>query len=342
MATIDLRSDTVTQPGPAMRRAMAEAPVGDDVYGEDPTVRRLEARAAELLGMEAALFVPSGTMANQIALQAQTRPGDVVLTAPGSHILEYEGGGAAALSGVQIRTLGAEGRFSADHLGAALPPDDPHCAPVTLVALENTHNNAGGLVFPLAELRALCRLARERGLRLHLDGARLFNAAIASGVDAAEWASHFDTVSFCLSKGLGAPVGSLLCSSRAQRPALDRVRKRLGGGMRQAGILAAAGLYALEHHVDRLADDHEAARQLAAGLAELGARIERAPETNIVMFHAADPAAFARAARACEVLLNPPHGSRFRAVTHLDVSLDGVQMVLQRLRGVLPTGSAGR
>jgi threonine aldolase len=329
---IDLRSDTVTLPTPAMREAMARAEVGDDVYGEDPTVRRLEARVAELLGKEAALFFPSGTMANQASLHALTRPGDVVAAAAGAHVLKYEGGAAAALAGVQIHQLGSDGRFGAEDVRAALPPADPHYAPLSVVAVENTHNDAGGRVFPFDDLAPLAALARERGLRLHLDGARLWNAAVASGIPAAHWAEPFDTVSVCLSKGLGAPAGSLVASSAPLRAELLRVRKRLGGGMRQAGILAAAGLHALEHHVERLAEDHAHAGRLAEGLAALGLRVERAPETNIVMFHADDdPPGFWRSAAEAGVRFNPPSGTRLRAVTHQGVDRTAVEDALARL-----------
>jgi threonine aldolase len=328
---IDLRSDTVTLPTPAMREAMARAELGDDVYGEDPSVARLEARVAEILGKPAALFFPSGTMANQAALHALTRPGDVVLAARDCHILRYESGAAAALAGLQIQVLGSGGRFGADDVRAALPLPDPHFAPVRVVAVENTHNDAGGKVFPPDSLREVAALARERGLRLHLDGARLWNAVEASGISASSWAEPFDTVSVCLSKGLGAPVGSLVAGSAELRAALLRVRKMLGGGMRQAGVLAAAGLYALEHHRVRLADDHARARRLADGLAALGLRVEGMPETNIVMFHAEQPLAFWRAALEQGVRLGFPNGTRLRAVTHLDVADGDVEEALARL-----------
>jgi threonine aldolase len=316
-----------------MREAMARAEVGDDVYGEDPTVARLEARAAALLGKEAALFFPSGTMANQASLQALTRPGDVVLAAAGCHVLAYESGAASALAGLQIRELGGGGRFGADDVRACLPPPDPHFAPVSVVAVENTHNGAGGRVFPFDSLGALAELARERGLRLHLDGARLWNAAIASGIEPARWAAVFDTVAVCLSKGLGAPAGSLVACAAALRPRLLRARKMLGGGMRQAGILAAGGLHALEHHVERLRDDHANAARLAEGLADLGLRVEAPPETNIVMFHADEALAFWRAAWESGVRFNPPSGTRLRAVTHLDVGPGDVEEALARLAG---------
>jgi threonine aldolase len=332
---IDLRSDTVTLPTPAMREAMARAELGDDVYGEDPTVARLEARVAELLGKEAALFFPSGTMANQASLHVLTRPGDVVLASQDCHILRYESGAAAALAGLQIQSLGSAGRFAAEDVAAALPPPDAHFARVPLVALENTHNDAGGRVFPFEELGRIAALARERGLRLHLDGARLLNAVVASGIPAASWAAPFDTVSVCLSKGLGAPVGSVVASARDLRGELHRVRKRLGGGMRQVGGLAAAGLHALEHHVERLRDDHANAARLASGLEALGLRVEGKPETNIVMFHVPEALAFWRAAGAKGVRFNPPDGSRLRAVTHLDVEAADVEDALERLASCL-------
>jgi threonine aldolase len=260
-----------------------------------------------------------------------TRPGDVVLAARDCHILRYESGSAAALAGLQIQVLGSGGLFGADDVRAVLPPPDPHFAPVRVVAVENTHNDAGGKLFPLDALGEVAALARERGLQLHLDGARLWNAVEASGVAAATWAEPFDTVSVCLSKGLGAPVGSLVACSAALRGALLRVRKMLGGGMRQAGMLAAAGLYALEHQRTRLREDHAHARRLAEGLAALGLRVEGVPETNIVMFHAKDPLAFWRAALAQGVRFNPPSGSRLRAVTHLGVAAEDVDDALARL-----------
>jgi len=344
MKTIDLRSDTVTRPTPAMREAMARAEVGDDVYGEDPTVNRLQAVAAELLGKEAAIFVPSGTMANQLAARGLTQHGDVVLAGEGAHILRYESGAAAALSGVQIKTVGHGGLFDADEVRAAMVPADHHYAPVTLVAMENTHNSAGGRVFPLKSLKRIAAFARERGLRLHLDGARLFNAVVATGIPAATWAEPFDTVSFCLSKGLGAPVGSLVCGSSSVIDRVHRFRKMYGGGMRQAGILAAAGLHALEHHVDRLAEDHHNAQRLAAGLQRLGLKVDPPPETNMVLFEVEDTMAFLSAASTCGVLINPVAERRFRAVTHLDVTAADIAAALDRLGRALAElhGAAGR
>ncbi|MEW6268645.1 MAG: low-specificity L-threonine aldolase [Thermodesulfobacteriota bacterium] len=330
MRTIDLRSDTVTRPTAAMRAAMAEAEVGDDVYGEDPTVNALQEEAARRTGKEAALFVPSGTMANQAALRALTRHGDLVLASEGAHLVRYESGAAAAISGVQVRTVGHGGVFDADDVRRSLTPPDHHNAPLSLVAVENTHNAAGGRIFPLAALREVVAVAREHGLALHLDGARLFNAEVATGVPVAEWARGFDTVTFCLSKGLGAPVGSLVCGSAEVIDRVHRVRKMLGGGMRQAGILAAAGLHALRHHVARLAEDHANARRLADGLATLGLVVDPPPETNIVFF-AAPTMKFGLAARERGVLVNEAAPGRYRAVTHLDVSADDVGEALERM-----------
>jgi len=328
MKTIDLRSDTVTRPTAAMREAMAGAEVGDDVYGEDPTVNRLQKLAAERLGKEAALFVPSGTMANQLAIRTLTQHGDVILAGEGAHILRYESGGAAALSGVQIKTVGAGGLLDEQDVRDAMVPADHHYAPVTLVALENTHNAAGGRVFPFDQLQRVATAARAHGLRLHLDGARLFNAVVATGIPAFRWAEPFDTVSFCLSKGLGAPVGSLVCGSSAVIDRVHRFRKMYGGGMRQAGILAAAGLYALEHHGERLAEDHTNARRLAAGLERLGVTVDPAPETNMVLFEVEDAGAFLAAILARGVLMNPVSRNRFRAVTHLDIGTKDVDDAL--------------
>jgi len=331
MKIIDLRSDTVTRPTAAMRAAMAAAEVGDDVYGEDPTVNRLQETAARLLGMEAALFVPSGTMANQIAVRVHTRHGDTLLAGEAAHVLRYESGAAAALSGVQVRTLGSGGLFDAPDVRAALTPPDHHNSPVAAVALEQTHNTAGGVVWPLEQLDRVLAAARDASLRTHLDGARLFNAVVASGVPAERWARGFDTVSFCFSKGLGAPVGSILCGSAALIDRAHRFRKMFGGGMRQAGILAAAALHALEHHIERLADDHANANRLAAGLRELGARVTAEPQTNIVLF-AVDDAAHLHAACAQRgVLFNPIRSGVFRAVTHLDISADDIEVALQRI-----------
>jgi threonine aldolase len=331
MTPIDLRSDTVTRPDEAMREAMARAEVGDDVYGEDPSVNRLQERSAALLGKEAALFVPSGTMANQVAIRAHTEPGDALIAGHSAHSYLYESGGAAALSGVQPVIVGEDGFFDADELRAAIFPADDHFPRTRLVCLENTHNRSGGRVFPLDAQQRIAALARESGLRLHLDGARLFNAAVASGCDPAELAAPHDSVSFCLSKGLGAPVGSLLAGSREFIARAHRFRKMFGGGMRQAGILAAAGLHALDHGIKRLADDHANARRLAEGLATLGFRVSPPPETNMVMFTVEDTAGFLRETRARGVWINPMAEGQFRAVTHLDVSEADVDAALERI-----------
>jgi threonine aldolase len=335
MKTIDLRSDTVTKPTAAMRAAMAEAEVGDDVYGEDPTVNRLQTLAAERVGMQAAIFVASGTMANQAAIRALTRHGDVVLAGTGCHLLRYEAGGAAALSGVQIATVGADGLFTAANVRDALPPADHHYAPVSAVALENTHNGAGGVVWPFEQWREVVDQARERELALHCDGARLWNAVVASGIDAPRWVEGFDSVAFCLSKGLGAPVGSLVCGSSQVIDRVHRIRKMLGGGMRQAGILAAAGLHALQHHVDRLSDDHRHARRLADGLRGLGLEVVAEPQTNLVFFRAADVGALWTALLARGVLINPSDAHTFRAVTHLDVTAEDIDDALGRIGDAL-------
>jgi len=331
MKTIDLRSDTVTRPTAAMRAAIAAAEVGDDVYGEDPTVNRLQALAAQRLGMAAAIFVPTGTMANQAALRALTQPGDVVLAGAGCHLLRYESGAAAAFSGVQIQTIGSGGFFAPEDVVAALPPHDHHYAPVTTVAIENTHNSSGGRVFPFEQVRAVVDTAREHGLKLHFDGARLWNAVIASDIAAPRWVEGFDSVSFCLSKGLGAPVGSLVCGSADVIDRVHRARKMLGGGMRQAGLLAAAGLHALEHHVEHLAEDHRNARRLAQGLAALGLEVDPPPQTNMVLFRAADVGRLWSALLERDVLINPVDRRTFRAVTHRDVTAEDIEDVLGRV-----------
>lgn len=338
MKTIDLRSDTVTKPTPAMRDAIASAEVGDDVYREDPTVNRLQETAAELMGMEAALFVPSGTMANQASLRALTRPGDVVLAGEGAHLLVYEAGAPAALSGLQVETIGRAGFFDGADVRSAVAPDDAHFAQTRVVAFENTHNVSGGRIFPLDQLKDAASAARERGLALHLDGARLPNAVVATGTPARVWAELFDTASFCLSKGLGAPVGSLVCGATEVIDRVHRARKMLGGGMRQAGILAAAGLHALEHHVERLSEDHANARRLADGLSRLDLRVEGAPETNMVLFHVSDTLAFLGATRARNLLINPVAEGRLRAVTHLGVTSEDIEDALGRIEEVVGQG----
>jgi threonine aldolase len=323
---IDLRSDTVTRPTSEMRRAMADAEVGDDVFDEDPSAQRLQREVAALLGKEAALFVPSGTMANQIALLVHTRPGDEVVVSEGAHCAWYESGAAAAWAGVQCVAAGSGPMFSPAQLDEALKPRVYFYPRTRLVALENTHNRGGGKVLPQHEVVAVAERARAHELSLHLDGARLFNASVASKMTVRELAAPFDTVSVCLSKGLGAPAGSLLAGDAARITAAHRFRKMLGGGMRQVGVLAAAGLYALHHHVDRLADDHRNAALFAARVAESPSLRVLAPETNIVMVDLdGDPAArpaerLAARAREAGVQLSVFGPRRLRAVTHLDVS----------------------
>ncbi|MEI9939682.1 MAG: low-specificity L-threonine aldolase [Pseudomonadota bacterium] len=329
----DLRSDTVTRPGRAMREAMAGAMVGDDVYGEDPTVIELERRVAELLGKESALFVPSGTMSNQIALLVHTRPGDEVVIGEGAHVAFYESGAGAALAGVQFAQAGAGGLFDADELSAVVKPQADYHPRTSLVCLENTHNRAGGRIFPQATVEAVVERAREHGLRAHLDGARLWHAALATGTSEAELARPFDTVSVCFSKGLGAPVGSALVGSQGALRAARRFRKMLGGGMRQAGILAAGALFALEHQRQRLSLDHDSARVLAQVLAQLPDVGVVPPETNIVSVKVDERSAqrVVAEARRRGVLVNATSASTLRAVTHLDLSAADVERAAARL-----------
>ena len=325
---IDLRSDTVTRPTDAMRAAMAAAPVGDDQYGEDPTTNLLQSRLAELLGKEAALWLPSGTMANQVALRVLTRPGDEVIASRESHAAWHEAGGAAANAGVQIHEIGQAGLFSAEEMLAAIKPRNFAIFPATtLVEVENTHNRAGGVVVPQAEVLRICAAAREQGLASFLDGARLWNASIASGLSPALLAAPFDLVAVAFSKGLGAPGGSLLAGTRALIQFADRQRRRLGGAMRQTGIFAAAALHGLDHHFARLPEDHANARSFAERLAA-GAPVLldlATVQTNIVVFHlppalAIDAPTLTARAREQGVLLNAFGPRTVRAVTHLDVN----------------------
>ena len=323
---IDLRSDTVTRPTPKMRQAMAEAEVGDDVYGEDPTVNRLEGRAAEVFGREAALFFPTGSMANQTAIRLHTRPGEEIVCEARAHVLDWEMGTAAAFSGVTLRTVRAErGVLTWDLVKSAIFRNVSFHAPTGLICVENTHNMAGGTVVPIETAREICDGAHAMGLPVHLDGARIFNAAVALGVTVKELTARFDTVMFSLSKGLGAPVGSMLVGSADAMSRARNFRKAMGGGMRQAGVLAAAGLIALEEMPGRLAEDHANARILAEAVARHSAAGIDLPsvQTNIVIFslrNNADAAAFVAAMKQQGVLTSAvgPHSIRF--VTHLDVS----------------------
>ena len=331
---VDLRSDTVTKPTAAMRKAMAEAEVGDDVFGDDPTVIALERRIATLTGKEAALFVPSGTMGNQLAVHVQTRPADEVLLEAESHIYFYEQGGIAANSGCLAHPIrGERGVLPADGLIASLRDDDDHVARVTLICAENTHNRAGGAIVPLGKLRELAALARERKLKLHLDGARLWNASVATGIPIADWAACADTVMMCFSKGLGAPIGSILAGPGDAIRAARRARKRWGGGMRQVGILAAAALHAMDHHVARLADDHRRAKRLADGFQRApGARVIE-PDTNIVFVDldpsAPDARAVVKALAERGVRMSAYGPRRVRAIAHLDVDDTGIERAIE-------------
>ncbi|HSO28279.1 MAG TPA: GntG family PLP-dependent aldolase [Candidatus Sulfomarinibacteraceae bacterium] len=326
MDRIDLRSDTVTLPTPGMRAAIAAAEVGDDQFGEDPMVNRLQERAAELLGKEAAVWLPTGTMTNQVALRTLTRPGDDVIVSSEAHAVWHETGGSAANAGVQFTAIGERGVFTADQVAAAIKPRG-HLLypPTTLVEVENTHNRAGGVLFPPAEAARIVEVARAAGVATYLDGARLWNAAVAEGRTVGELAAGFDLVGVALSKGLGAPGGALLAGPRDLVPAILRYRRMAGGAMRQVGFFAAAGLYALDHHVERLADDHANARAIAEALAA-SPRVRLDPaavRTNIIVFDLADgaPDAAAVVARARErgVLVVAFGPRRVRAVTHLDV-----------------------
>jgi len=340
---IDLRSDTVTRPGPGMRRAMADAEVGDDQYGEDPSVNRLQEETAALLGTEAALFFPSGTMTNQVALRTLTRPGDDVLVPTQSHLVLHETGGGAANAGVQFTEIGSRGLFDAADVEAASKPVG-HIVypPSTLLVAENTHNRGGGIVFPADRLSATLATARTHGLAAYLDGARILNAAVASGRPASELTTGFDLVGMSLSKGLGAPAGSMLAGSRELIARAHRYRRMAGGAMRQAGILAAGGSYALAHHVDRLAEDHANLRLLADELLR-GDDIEldlETVQTNILVFTLVDrrgvpdAATFVERCRERGVLLNALGPRVVRAVTHLDVSADQCRAAAKIMRAV--------
>jgi threonine aldolase len=334
MIMIDLRSDTVTQPSQAMRQAMLEADVGDDVFGEDPSINRLQDMVANLLGKEAALFVPSGTMANQIAIKTHTQPGDEIIMERTSHPFSSESGGLAALSGVQINLLdGQRGVLTAQQVAPVIHSgEDIHHAPSRLICLENTHNRGGGTVYPLTSIKELSTLAREHRLGMHLDGARLLNACVASGHSATDYTQYFDSCTICLSKGLGAPVGSLIAGTADFIKGALRYRKMFGGGMRQAGFLAAAGIFALQHNVERLSEDHQHAKLLAERIAAArGVQLNPYEvETNIVYFQLDAKARFN--AKQLEgvlqqrgVLSFAPTPSTMRLVTHLDVTRQQVE-----------------
>jgi threonine aldolase len=346
---IDLRSDTVTRPGPEMRAALAAAEVGDDVLGKDPTVRRLEERVAEILGKDAALFVPSGTMANQIAVRRHGAPGSEVILDRGSHIANFEAGAASALAGISFQMLDGENGFlDPDEVRKAIRPAVPHLPLTSCVWAENTHNAAGGSVWPLEQLDAVAAVAHEAGLPFHLDGARIWNASIQSGETPARIAAGADSVSVCMSKGLGAPVGSLVVGSSEIVEGCWVLRKQMGGGMRQSGILAAGALYGLEHHFERLAEDHENARLLAERLAELpGVHVELgATQTNIVIFDIEDtghdPSRFVADCEQRGVRIVHFGRTAMRAVTHLDVTREDISNAADVLADTLTPHRAGK
>ena len=335
MAAIDLRSDTVTLPSPEMREAMATAPLGDDVFGDDPTVNKLEEMAAERLWKEAAVFVPSGTMGNLIGIAINARRGEEVIADADSHVFQYETAGAAAIAGVQLRPLHtAAGIMDPEQIAEAVRPrNDPHQPLTAAITFEDTHNRHGGIVWPMEALRAAADMAHAHGLRVHVDGARVFNAAVALGIEASDIADCADTITFCLSKGLACPIGSLLCGPADVIDEARRWRKRLGGGMRQVGVVAAAGVVALDHMVDRLAEDHANARTLAEGLAELPGvtcDLERV-QTNLVYFDLEDMSAseFTHECGKRGLLADSSGRHRMRFVTHYGIDAADVQSALK-------------
>jgi threonine aldolase len=328
---IDLRSDTITKPSPGMRAAMAAADVGDDVFGEDPTVNLLQERIAQLLGKEAALYVPSGTMGNQVAIKVHTQPGDEIIAEQGAHVFNYETAGAAFLSSVQVHTIpGVRGAFTADDVRKVIRPRLYYMPRTRLICVENTHNRAGGTIYPIELVREISDLARNEGIMLHLDGARLWNACVETEIRPAEYASYFDSVSVCLSKGLGAPVGSVVAGSARFIDEARHYRKIFGGGMRQAGILAAAGIYALDHNIDRLKEDHAKARSFAERVSRVrGFAIDPLTlQTNIIIIDiretGRDPQDILTLLRSSGVLLSTGSYMSLRAVTHMDVSMEEV------------------
>jgi len=342
MKIIDLRSDTITKPTPGMREAIANAKVGDDVFGEDPTINKLQKRVAELLGKEAALFVPSGTMANQISIKSHTIPGDEVLCDANSHIFNYEGGSPAFISGAQLCPLpGINGVITPEQIKNALRTQDSHHPQSRLIALENTHNRAGGTIFPLDTIKAIRETANFYDLRMHLDGARLWNAHVETGIPLNEYGKYFDSVSVCFSKGLGAPVGSVVTGSIEFINKAHRYRKMLGGGMRQAGILAAAALYALDYHLERLADDHKRAKKIAEFLNSVkGVYVNlKETRTNIVIAdfkdYGQDAAVIAQKLNEKGVLGIAFSATKIRFVTHLEIDDQDIDTALKIFKTVL-------
>jgi threonine aldolase len=338
----DLRSDTVTRPTAGMRKAMAGAEVGDDVFGEDPTVNALQERVAGLLGKEAALFVPTGTMANQLSIKSHTQPGDEVIIEATSHAYNFEGGAGGALSGVQFNLIhGVRGMMEPAQVEEAIRPQDHHYAVTRLICLENTHNRGGGSIYPIEKACDIFQLAKKRELRVHLDGARLWNASVATGIKPQEYAQWADSVSVCLSKGLGAPMGSLVAGSKTFVHQVHRFRKMFGGGMRQAGIVAAAGIYALDYHVERLEEDHRNAKRLAMGLSEMkGVSINpEQVETNIVIFDCSRTGMTAsqmvESMKKEKILILSVGKTLVRLLTHLDVTAEDIETALKAFKKVL-------
>jgi threonine aldolase len=338
---IDLRSDTVTKPSPGMRKAIFEAEVGDDVLGDDPTVKRLEQMVANLLGKEEAVFVPSGTMGNQVCLRSLTSPGDEVILDLNSHIYNYEVGAASALSGLQLHPLkGEKGILSAEQITEAIRPDNIHHPPTALIVVENTHNRAGGTIYPLEEIQKIHKVAQEHNIKMHLDGARLWNASVATGIPMSEYAKYFDSISVCLSKGLGAPIGSVVSGNSEFIIKARKNRKMFGGGMRQVGIIAAAGIYAIKNNVKHLAEDHKNARILAEGLAKLkGIYIDmETVQTNMVILEIKDKTRDAlwlvEKLKEKDILTLPFGKMKMRLVTHLDVNEEDILKTIEVFEGV--------
>ena len=338
---IDLRSDTVTRPSPGMREAIYKAEVGDDVFGDDPTVIKLENIVADLLGKPKALFVPSGTMANQLCLRSQTEPGDEVILEKYSHIFNYEVGSASALSGLQLHPLvGTKGVITVEQIEEVIRPDNIHIPKTALICLENTHNRAGGTVFPLDEIEKIYELAKRNNIKIHLDGARLWNAVIATGIPLHKWSKYFDSVSVCLSKGLGAPIGSVIAGGEDFIKKARRNRKMYGGGMRQVGIIAAAGIYAIENNFNRMIEDHRNARLLAEKLSQIkGMQIDlQSVQTNIVVINIEkskkDVSQVIEQLKNKGVLVVPFWKNKIRAVTHLDVDRNDILEAVEKFTEV--------
>lgn len=342
MKNIDLRSDTVTKPSPGMRQAMANAEVGDDVFGEDPTINALQERCAKITGKQSAIYVPSGSMGNQLAIKSQTNPSDEIVLESESHILNYETSGPSFISGVQVFPVqGVNGILDAEDIKKHIRPSAYYFPSTVLICLENTHNRAGGVIYPLDKIKIIRELALEHGIKMHLDGARIFNASVETGIKVSDYASYFDTISFCFSKGLGAPVGSILCSDTETIDKARKYRKILGGGMRQAGILAAAAMYALDHNIERLKEDHKKARYFAEEISKLkDIEVDLSTvQTNIVIFRIKRAEQEINRLRASMkekgvVFTDGSYGS-LRAVFHLDVSFDEVKAAVDIFRNTI-------